>query len=98
MTTIDRTHIEGLLEKHAQLEQIDLENTQKILELLGLEGTCSLGDVLNSDLKEEREAAINIIRKNFDALTSDDEKLVEQTKETLGNFYYCVETSGIIEG
>ena len=98
MTSIDRTHIEIILENHAQLENIDLQSSKNIIEALGLEGTCSLASVLNSELKEEREAAIKIIRKNFDALTSDDEKLVEQTKETLGNFYYCIETSGIIEG
>ncbi len=98
MSTIDKNKVLELLEKHSQLEQVDFKLTQELLDELGLAGTCSLGSVLNSEVEEEREAARKKIRVSLDDLLSGDPRVVEEARDTLGQFYYCVDTSGILEG
>ncbi len=93
----DREHILKLLEKHSQLEQPDRKLTQKIIKALGLEGSCALASVLDSQLKEERQAANDKIKKHLDELLSGDKEKIQKAQDTLSDFYYCVPTSGIIE-
>ena len=92
--TIDKTKIENLLKKHSEatLTKRRLPLTRELLHTLGLEGTCTMASVLNSDLEEERSAARKMIEKNLDALLSNDPEEVKKTQEKIGDFYYCVES------
>ena len=91
---IDRTKIENLLKKHSEATRTKkrLPLTQELLQALGLEGTCSMASVLDSDLEEERAAARKMIEKNLDGLLSNDPEEVRKTQENIGDFYYCVES------
>ena len=97
MDLIELPELEELLEKHAQLEVPDENLTQKLLDVLGLMGTCALGDVLNSQLKIERDAARKMVRKHLDDLLSDNVAKSDDAKDTLEQFYYCIDTSEILE-
>ena len=97
MRIIDKNHLMELLKKHELQTYPDPKLTYKILDILGLLSIPDLGFTLNSKMKEERAAAMNMVRRFLEDLLSEDPERYREAKETLAEFYYKVDEPDILE-
>ena len=97
MKLIDKNHLQELMEKHSQMDYPDVKISHEIMDILGLLNIPDLGFTLNSKMKEERDAALNMVKRHLEGLLSDDLEKYEDAKETLSQFYYRVDEPSILE-
>jgi hypothetical protein len=89
--TPDITTLADLREQFKQIEWPDRKLVQSILEMLGIFDLIELDFTLNSLDKRERLAAMKMIERNLDDLTSGNLARWADAKDTLKQIYYKVE-------
>ncbi len=92
MTPIpDKKEIIKKIQKYRALDWPDDELIENILSELGILDNVELEFCLKNRIKREREAAIKMLEKYLDDLTSGDSTKWADAKDTLMQIYYVVE-------
>ena len=90
---IDKKQLSELIQKFKALEMPDHKLTQKILQMLGIYDIVELEFTMNSYHDGERLAAMKMIEKYLDQLTSEDHEMWKSGKKELAEIYYQVASS-----
>ena len=89
--TPDVKTLTTLMEKFKQIDWPDSKLARTVLEMLGIFDIVELEFTLNSLDKRERLAAMKMIERNFEDLTSGNLARWADAKDTLQQIYYKVE-------
>ncbi len=89
--TPDKEKIIQKIQKYRSLDWPDDDLIQEVMSDLGILDNVDLEFCLKNRIKREREAAIKMLEKYLDDLTSGDSVRWAEAKDTLMQMYYVVE-------
>ncbi len=89
--TPDKQKIVQKIQKYRSLDWPDDTLLESIMEDLGILENVEFEFCLKNRIKREREAAIKMLEKHLDDLTSGDSTRWADAKDTLMQIYYVVE-------
>ncbi|UYP48263.1 hypothetical protein NEF87_004548 [Candidatus Lokiarchaeum ossiferum] len=88
--TPDKLLIKQNIQKYRSLDWPDDDLIEKVMMDLGIHDNVEFEFCLKNRIKREREAAIKMLEKYLDDLTSGDATLWTEAKDTLKQIYYKI--------